>query len=61
MKEKGSQGRDVSSRQKTRQATHKSEPRSSRCGTAETHLTRNHKVASSIPGLAQRVKDLALP
>ena len=25
-----------------------------------TNLTRNHKVAGSIPGLAQRAKDLAL-
>ena len=26
-----------------------------------TNLTRNNEVASSIPGLTQRVKDLALP
>ena len=26
-----------------------------------TNPTRNHKVVGSIPGLAQRVKDLALP
>ena len=26
-----------------------------------TNPTRNHEVASSIPGLAQRVKDLLLP
>ena len=35
-------------------------PGSSRHGAAEMNLTRNHEVVSSIPGLAQRVKDLAL-
>ena len=30
-------------------------------GTAKINQTRSHEVARSIPGLAQRVKDLALP
>ena len=33
---------------------------SSRCGAAETNLTRNHEVAGLIPGLAQGGKDLAV-
>ena len=39
----------------------KRERRSSHCGSMETNLTGNHEDASLIPGLAQWVKDPALP
>ena len=31
------------------------------CGTVEMSLTKKHEVASSIPSLAQWVRDLVLP
>ena len=44
-----------------RRCSYKEKKRSSCHGAMETNLTRNHEVVSLIPGLAQWIKDLALP
>ena len=51
----------MSERGKTEGQSQKRRYGSSCRGTAEMNPTRNHEVAGSIPGLTQRVKDLALP
>ena len=44
-----------------KQPKQKMDRRSCCCDTAEMNQTRNHKVAGSIPGLTQWVKDLEFP
>ena len=59
-KERRKEGKKVRKERQSLKARNKAYVGEFRQGTAETNLTRNHKVVGSIPGLAHWVKDLEL-